>query len=164
LKSITFGILSHIVASVICLIIFTATPVILYGVIVVISAITNGDVGGLLNFILIPMFSVLLAIITTFVILLPITAVLQWLSSLMKLSKWIPLLGIFPVSLAVFTLVAFTVFKSENVSLTLLLLIIWCLIGSICFALYWIPLNLATNILYWLASIFGRFLPKKNQS
>lgn len=156
-------ILPHILASVICLVIFTATPIILYGVLVVIGIIFYGDIGGPLNFVIVPVFSVILAIITTFVILLPITATLQWLSLRLKLSRWIPLLGVFPGSLIVFTTVAFTAFKPENINGTLVFLLIWCLIGSVCFAVYWIPLNLAETILDRLSQVLSRFFVRDNR-
>jgi hypothetical protein len=65
----------------------------------------------------------------------------------LKFSRWIPLLGIFPISFMTFSIVAFTKFKPENVNLTLIILMAWCLIGTICFSLYWIPLNIAENLL-----------------
>jgi hypothetical protein len=147
MKSIATNVLPHLLASAICLVVFTATPIILYGILVVIGLALYGDPGGPLNFIIIPLFSVILALVTTFVLLLPITAVLQWLSNRLKFSKWIPLLGIFPTSLVVFIIAAFTAFKPKDVGGTLIFLIIWCLIGSICFAFYWIPLNFADTIL-----------------
>jgi hypothetical protein len=157
MKTLLVKVLPHILASVICLVIFTATPIILYGALVVIGIIFYGDMGGLLNFILIPMFSVVLAIITTFVILLPIAATLQWLSPRLKLSRWIPLFGIFPASFIIFVAVAFIAFKPENTSGALIFLLIWCLVGSACFALYWIPLNFAETILCRLSQIASRF-------
>lgn len=157
MKSLLVKVLPHILASIICLVIFTATPIVLYGLLVVIGIIFYGDMGGPLNFIIVPVFSVALAIVTTFVILLPITATLQWLSSRLKFSRWIPLLAIFPASFIVFVVIAFTVFKPEDMSSTLAFLLIWCFIGSVCFALYWIPLNLAENILQRLSQVASRF-------
>jgi hypothetical protein len=159
MKTILVGLLPHVLASVICVVIFTATPIVLYGLIVVISMIANGDMGGPLNFIIVPVFSVILALFTTFILLLPITATLQWISSRLKFSRWIPLIGIFPASFAVFSVVTFTIFKPENVNLTLMLLLVWCVIGSICFALYWIPLNIAETLLNWPFKLRRRSLP-----
>lgn len=159
MKTILVGLLPHVLASVICVVIFTATPIVLYGLIVVISMIANGDMGGPLNFIIVPVFSVILALFTTFILLLPITATLQWISSHLKFSRWIPLIGIFPASFAVFSVVTFTIFKPENVNLTLMLLLVWCVIGSICFALYWIPLNIAETLLNWPFKLRRRSLP-----
>jgi hypothetical protein len=140
-------VIPHLLASAICLVIFTAAPIILYGILVVIGLALYGDPGGPLNFIIVPLFSVILALVATFVLLLPITAILQWLSNRLKFSKWIPLLGILPASLVVFITVAFTFFKPKDVGETLIFLVVWCLIGSICFAFYWIPLNFADAIL-----------------
>ena len=159
MKTILVGFLPHLLASMICVVVFTASPIVLYGLIVLISMIENGDMGGPLNFIIVPVFSIILALFTTFILLLPITATLQWISSRLKFSRWIPLVGIFPASFAVFSVVIFTVFKPENVNLTLALLLVWCVIGSICFALYWIPLNIAETILNGPFKIRKRFSP-----
>ena len=157
MKSLWGKVLPHILASLICLVIFTATPIILYGILVVIGIIFYGDMGGPLNFIIVPVFSVVLAIVTTFVILLPLTATLQWLSTRLKFSRWVPLCGIFPTSFIVFVTVAFTAFKPENINGTLIFLFLWCLIGSVCFALYWVALNLAETILDRLSQVASRF-------
>ena len=162
MKTLLVKVLPHILASVICLVVFTATPIILYCALVVIGIILYGDMGGPLNFIIVPVFSVVLAIITTFAVLLPITATLQWFSSRLKFSRWIPLFGIFPASFIIFAVVAFTVFKPENVSSTLIFLLIWCFVGSVCFALYWIPLNLAETILHWLLQVASRISASGN--
>lgn len=160
MKALVVKLLPHILASVICLVIFTATPIILYGILVIVGLIFYGDPGGPLNFILVPLLSVALALVTTFVILLPLTAILQWLSSRFRFSKWIPLLGIFPASFLVFTIVAFTLVRPDNPTGTLIFLVVWCLIGSACFAFYWIPLNISETILdrFWkfTASLFPK--------
>jgi hypothetical protein len=129
MKTLLFKVLPHVLASVICLVVFTGAPILLYGVLVVVGIFLSGDPGGPLNFIIIPVFSVLLAVVTTFILLLPITATLQWLSRRLKFSRWIPLFGIFPASFLVFITVAFTASKPQNVGGTIIFLLIWCLIG-----------------------------------
>ena len=143
---IIIGLLSHAIASVICLVVFTAVPVVLYGILVVIGIAFYDDMGGPLNFVIVPLLSVALALFTTFALLLPITAVLQWAVARRKLPRWIPLAAILPVSFVIFTVVSLIVLKPENLTGALVVPAIWCLIGSICFAFYWIPLNLFFSI------------------
>jgi hypothetical protein len=149
-----FAILSHIVASAICLVVLSATPIVMYGVMAITGLMIDGDMGGPLNILIVPIFSILLALFTTLVILLPITAGLQWLSARFRFSRWIPLLAIFPTTFAGSALIAFAAFKLGNASETLRIMLFWSLIGSGCFALYWITLNLIEMVLNWLSRSF----------
>jgi hypothetical protein len=144
------GLLSHLIASAICLVVFTAVPIVLYGILVLIGIAFYDDMGGPLNFVIVPVLSVALALFTTFILLLPITALLQWGVARRKLPRWVPLAAIFPVSFVIFTLVSLIVLKPENLTGALVVPAIWCLIGSVCFAFYWIPLNLSELTLSWL--------------
>ncbi len=156
MKTLLVRFLSHSAASIICFAVFAFTPMALYGVAVIAGILYNGDPGGWLNFFIVPVFSVGLSLVTTFLILLPITLVLEWLSSRFRLSRWLPLLAVFPVSVVVLTAVIWLAFKPTDMRLTLALLIAWCFVGSICFALYWTILSIGELILNSLGRLVLR--------
>jgi hypothetical protein len=138
--------LAHGTAIAICLVIFSAAPILLYGLTVMLGVIFNGDPGGLLNFVLVPAFSVGLALVTVFAILLPLTVLTQWVCRRFAIPFWVPLAGIFPASTLIFLGLAFLRNPSIEPGLLAALVALWCLIGSVCFALYWIPLQLVDGI------------------
>ena len=140
MKALTVDLTSHLIAAIISVVALTLGPILAYLALVVVGLVVQGDPGGILNFVLVPVGSLLLAIAISALILLPLTTLIQVACDKLRLSPWVPLILMFPASFLVFGGVGWNWLQPPDTGLFWSIITVWCFLGTVSFAVYWIPL------------------------
>lgn len=94
----------HLVAAAASAVFVSAGPIVLYAILVVVGAVFYGDIGGPLNFIIVPVFSVLLGVGTTCLVYAPLCFGFEYWRKRSRLPVWLPPLLFFAASLLFFSM------------------------------------------------------------
>lgn len=97
LSDIAFRVGRHFLAAICSTISIAAILIISYGLLVIVGVIFYGDMGGPLNFILVPLLSFVLGFLMTFVVYLPMSLCFEFWRKHSRLSIWLPPLIAFAV-------------------------------------------------------------------
>lgn len=72
-------------------------PTVLYFLLVITSILTSGDMGGPLNFVIVPAGSAVAGIVLTMLFYLPAGLVVDWWTRRQAVPRWLPFAGLAPI-------------------------------------------------------------------
>lgn len=93
----------HFLAAACSAVFVTAVPIVVYGVLVIVGVAFYGDMGGPLNFIIVPVLSVFLGVATTLLVYVPLCLGFEFWRRRSRLPIWLPPLLFFAGSLLFFS-------------------------------------------------------------
>lgn len=137
----------HLLAAACSTVFVAAVPVIAYGVLVVVGIALYGDMGGPLNFIVVPILSVFLGVATTVLVYVPLCLGCEFWRRRSRVPVWLPPLLFFAGSLLVFSALFLGVPPPPWVHLG-----VATALGAfftVGFGIYWLVLSFSDRIAPW---------------
>jgi hypothetical protein len=137
----------HLFAAACSAVFVAAGPVIAYGVLVVVGVAFYGDMGGPLNFIIVPVLSVFLGVATTLLVYVPLCLGFEFWRRRSRMPVWLPPLPFFAGCLLFFSALFLRVppppFVHMGVAFAL------AAFFTVGFSIYWLVSSFSDMIVSW---------------
>jgi hypothetical protein len=126
----------HVLAAICSTVFVTAVPIIAYGILVIIGVTLYGDMGGPLNFIIVPILSFLLGAAITSLVYAPLSLIFEFAQKRSHIPTWVPPLLFFTASF----LILLALFLREPPPPLVLIAVTlgFALFFTIGFCIYWL--------------------------
>lgn len=137
----------HLLAAACSTVFVAAVPVIAYGVLVIVGIAFYGDMGGPLNFVIVPMLSVFLGLATTLLVYAPLCLGCEFWRRHSRVPVWLPPLPFFAGSLLFFSALFLQVPPPPLVHIAVATAL--SAFFTVGFCIYWLVLSFSYMIESW---------------